>query len=94
MRAGGDRFVCEERNPWLLREREMLEGCRRSGGGGNSALVMGAGCSNMARLSLNPRAITQSCWNPGLRRTGVRFWTPDDEVVRPISLLGFEIQLR
>lgn len=34
MRAGGDRSVSEERNPSLMREREMLEGCRRSWGRG------------------------------------------------------------
>lgn len=45
----------------------------------------------MARLSLNPRAITQSYWNPGLQRTGVRFWTPEDEVMhhyQPARLLN------
>lgn len=29
MRAGGDRSVSEERNPSLMREREMLDGCGR-----------------------------------------------------------------
>lgn len=43
-RAGGDlthRSVSEERDPSVMREREMLEGCReRERGGGGSAVVM------------------------------------------------------
>ena len=35
----GDRSVSEARGSSLMREREMLEGCRRKGGG-DSALVM------------------------------------------------------
>lgn len=40
MRAGGDRSVSEERNPWLMRERQMLEGCRRSGSGERAGGVL------------------------------------------------------
>lgn len=52
VRAGPDRSVCEERNPWLMREREMLEGCRRSWswrGGGREG---GGGfcCCDVSRL--------------------------------------------
>lgn len=40
----------------------------------------------MARMSPNPRAITYSCWNPGLRHwSRIWLWGPEDEFCAPLS---------